>query len=163
MPSSLSFASALIGLLLGRYLWTASAASVSPPAHGNKRYRGVRARVTMPSMESPPARPATPSPAATLVLLRDGAGGTVEALLLQRHGKSKFAAGDHVFAGGKVEAEDIPDDVERHCRDLTAEEAASRLGDGLAGPEALAYWGGGIRGAVEEAGILVAYVADGEL
>jgi len=30
-------------------------------------------------------------------------------LLIQRHGKSKFAAGDYVFAGGKVEADDIPD------------------------------------------------------
>ena len=119
----------------------------------------------MPSMTSspPPARPVTPSPAATLVLLRDGADGAVEALLLQRHGKSKFAAGDHVFAGGKVEAEDIPDDVERHCRALTAEEAASCLGDGLAGREALAYWVGAIREAFEEAGILLAYTAHGEL
>jgi len=95
--------------------------------------------------------------------LRDGADGAVEALLLQRHGKSKFAAGDHVFAGGKVEAEDIPDDVERHCRALTAEEAASRLGDGLAGREALAYWVGAVREAFEEAGILLAYTAQGEL
>jgi len=119
----------------------------------------------MPSMTSSPlpARPVTPSPAATLVLLRDGADGAVEALLLQRHGKSKFAAGDHVFAGGKVEAEDIPDDVERHCRALTAEEAASRLGDGLAGREALAYWVGAIREAFEEAGILLAYTANGAL
>jgi 8-oxo-dGTP pyrophosphatase MutT (NUDIX family) len=118
----------------------------------------------MPSMDSSsPARPVTPSPAATLVLLRDGAGSAVEALLLQRHGKSKFAAGDHVFAGGKVEAEDIPDDVEHHCRDLTAEEAASRLGDGLAGREALAYWVGAIREAFEEAGILLAYAPDGEM
>src|SRR5215510_9649691 len=163
MPSSFSFASAPIGLLLHRYRGSPSAASVSPPARGNKRYRGFRERVTMPSMTSspPPARPVTPSPAATLVLLRDGADGAVEVLLLQRHGKSKFAAGDYVFAGGKVEAEDIPDDVERHCRALTAEEAASRLGDGLAGREALAYWVGAIREAFEEAGILLAYTEDG--
>jgi 8-oxo-dGTP pyrophosphatase MutT (NUDIX family) len=115
-------------------------------------------------MESPPrpTHPVTPSPAATLVLLRDGVARSVEALLLQRHGKSKFAAGDHVFAGGKVEAEDIPDDVERHCRGLTAQEAASRLGDGLEGREALAYWVGAIREAFEEAGILLAYTVDGE-
>src|SRR5262249_25403410 len=45
--------------------WATSAASVSPPAQGNKRYRGPRERVTMPSMESSssPARPVTPSPA----------------------------------------------------------------------------------------------------
>ena len=117
----------------------------------------------MPGMESSPrvSPPATPSPAATLVLLRDGAAGAVEALLLQRHGKSKFAAGDHVFAGGKVEAEDIPNDVERYCRGLTAQEAASRLGGEFAGREALAYWVGAIREAFEEAGILLACTADG--
>ncbi len=57
--------------------------------------------------------------------------GRVEALLLQRHCKSKFAAGDYVFAGGKVEADDIPDDVEAFCRGLTAEDAAARLGGAL--------------------------------
>ncbi len=106
--------------------------------------------------------PVTPSPAATLVLLRDRAPGSVEVLLLQRHAKSKFAAGDHVFAGGKVEAEDIPADVDRHCHGLTAQEAASRLGNGLTGREALAYWVGAIREAFEEVGILLAYSPDGE-
>src|SRR5438876_1254833 len=71
--------------------------------------------------------PVTPSPAATLVLLRDRAPAGVEALLVQRHAKSKFAAGDHVFAGGKVEPEDIAAGVERLCRGLTAEDAAIRL------------------------------------
>ena len=71
--------------------------------------------------------PVTPSPAATLVLLRDRAPAGVEALLIQRHAKSKFAAGDHVFAGGKVEPEDSAADVERLCGGLTAEEAAARL------------------------------------
>src|SRR5207244_3523227 len=66
-------------------------------------------------------KPATPSPAATLVLLRDRAPSAVEVLLLQRHAKSKFAAGDYVFAGGKIEADDMPSDGERFCRGLTAE------------------------------------------
>jgi 8-oxo-dGTP pyrophosphatase MutT (NUDIX family) len=106
--------------------------------------------------------PVRPSPAATLVLLRDRAPGSVEVLLLQRHAKSRFAAGDHVFAGGKVEAEDLPDDVERFCRGLTARDAAARLGDGLAGLDALAYWVGAIREAFEEVGILLAHTPDGE-
>jgi hypothetical protein len=38
--------------------------------------------------------PAIPSPAASLVLLRDRPGGGLETLLIQRHSKSKFAAGD---------------------------------------------------------------------
>jgi 8-oxo-dGTP pyrophosphatase MutT (NUDIX family) len=107
------------------------------------------------------ADPVTPSPAASLVLLRDRAPGSVEVLLLQRHAKSKFAAGDHVFAGGKVEADDVPDDAERFCRGLTARDAAERLGDRLAGRDALAYWLGAIRETFEEAGILLAYTPDG--
>ena len=108
------------------------------------------------------ADPVTPSPAATLVLLRDRAPGSVDVLLLERHGKSKFAAGDHVFAGGKVEAEDLPDDVESYCRGVTAPDAARRLGDALAGRAALAYWIGAIREAFEEVGILLAYTTEGE-
>jgi 8-oxo-dGTP pyrophosphatase MutT (NUDIX family) len=108
------------------------------------------------------ADPVLPSPAATLVLLRDRPPGSVEVLLLQRHTQSKFAAGDHVFAGGKVEPEDLPGDVERFCRGLTARDATARLGMGLACPDALAYWVGAIREAFEEVGILLACTPDGE-
>ncbi|MGH7353730.1 MAG: NUDIX hydrolase [Candidatus Rokuibacteriota bacterium] len=54
--------------------------------------------------------PVVPSPAATLVLLRDRIGGGVEVLLTQRHRASKFAAGDYVFPGGKLEATERPED-----------------------------------------------------
>ena len=108
-------------------------------------------------------QPATPSPAATLVLLRDRPPADVEALLLQRHAKSKFAAGDYVFAGGKVEADDMPPDGEGFCRGLTAGQAADRLGGGLASRDALSYWVGAIREAFEEVGVLLAYEADGRL
>ena len=106
--------------------------------------------------------PATPSPAATLVLLRDRPAGPAETLLLERHGKSKFAAGDYVFAGGKVEADDIPDDVERFCRGLTGPEASARLGTGLTPRQALGYWVGAIREAFEEVGVLLGYDRGGE-
>jgi 8-oxo-dGTP pyrophosphatase MutT (NUDIX family) len=105
--------------------------------------------------------PAVPSPAATLVLLRDRAPDAVEVLLLQRHSRSKFAAGDYVFAGGKVEPDDIPDDVEAFCRGLTAEDAAARLGGALGAREALGYWVGAIREAFEEVGVLLGYGPDG--
>ena len=108
-------------------------------------------------------QPATPSPAATLVLLRDRPSAAVEALLLQRHANSKFAAGDYVFAGGKIEADDMPPDGEGFCRGLTAGEAAARLGGGLAPREALSYWVGAIREAFEEVGVLLAYGPDGRL
>ncbi len=106
-------------------------------------------------------QPVTPSPAATLVLLRDRPPTDVEVLLLQRHSKSKFAAGDYVFAGGKIEADDMPSDGEGFCRGLTPGQAAARLGGGLAPREALAYWVGAIREAFEEVGVLLAYDADG--
>jgi len=49
--------------------------------------------------------PVTPLPAATLVLMRDGAEG-IEVLLATRHDESGFAAGATVFPGGKVDAGD---------------------------------------------------------
>ena len=112
-----------------------------------------------------PARPAPaiPSTAATLVLLRDRASAEVETLLLQRHAKSKFAAGDYVFAGGKIEADDMPSDGESFCRGLTAAQAAARLGGGVAPGDALACWVGAIREAFEEVGVLLAYEPGGGL
>jgi len=109
------------------------------------------------------ATPVTPSPAATLVLLRDRPPSVVETLLLQRHAKSKFAAGDYVFAGGKIEADDMPPDGERFCRGLTPEQASARLGGGLAPRVALSYWVGAIREAFEEVGVLLAYEVYGRL
>ena len=53
--------------------------------------------------------PVTPAPAATLVLIRDRPAGGIECLLMQRHQKSKFAAGAFVFPGGKIETDDNPD------------------------------------------------------
>jgi 8-oxo-dGTP pyrophosphatase MutT (NUDIX family) len=117
----------------------------------------------MPSASEPDmSTPAIASAAATLVLLRDRPTGHAEILLVQRHGRSKFAGGDYVFAGGKVEADDIPDDVERFCRGLTGAEASARLGGDLTPRRALGYWVGAIREAFEEVGILLAYDGDGD-
>jgi 8-oxo-dGTP pyrophosphatase MutT (NUDIX family) len=59
---------------------------------------------------------ATPPPtrdAATIVLLRDGAGG-LEAYLLRRVGSMAFAAGMHVFPGGRVDPADTTAHTEWH-------------------------------------------------
>jgi 8-oxo-dGTP pyrophosphatase MutT (NUDIX family) len=113
-------------------------------------------------LENPPMSPvAIPSRAATLVLLRDQPGRAVETLLVKRHSRSRFAGGDYVFAGGKVEANDMPADAERFCRGLGAEEAARRLGGGLPPRDALGFWVGAIREAFEEVGLLLAYGSDG--
>lgn len=101
--------------------------------------------------------PAAPVAAATLVLLRDRPGGGVEALLIQRHLQSRFAAGDFVFPGGKVEVDDTPDDAGPWCAGLSAGDAAHRLGPDAAPSTALGYWVGAIREAFEEVGVLLAY------
>ncbi len=105
--------------------------------------------------------PVVPSAAATLVLLRDRAQGGVETLLIRRHARSKFAAGDYVFPGGKVELDDMPPDAEAFCAELTGAAAGARLGIGAR--EALGFWVGAIREAFEEVGVLLARTAGGDL
>ena len=105
--------------------------------------------------------PVTPAPAATLVLLRDHPAGGVEILLIQRHRASKFAAGDHVFPGGKIEPDDSPDDAARWCAGLAVEDAARVLALAHAPRAALGYRIGAIREAFEEVGVLLAVDAGG--
>lgn len=93
------------------------------------------------------------------MLLRDRPAGGFDVLLIQRHQKSKFAGGDFVFPGGKVEPDDNPDDATAWCRGLDPATAAARLG--LDVRTALGYWIGGIREAFEEVGLLLAYGPDG--
>ncbi len=107
--------------------------------------------------------PARPSPAATLVLLRDRPAAGVEVLLIQRHPASKFAGGDYVFPGGKLETDDMPENAAAWCVGLGPDEATLRLGGAASPREALAFWAGAIREAFEEAGILLAYGRDGSL
>ncbi len=104
--------------------------------------------------------PATPLPAATLVLLRDRPGGIAEVLLIRRHLKSKFAGGDYVFPGGKVERADCPEDVGVCSSGPGVEEASRRLGR-PGDANAIAYWNGALREAFEEVGVLLAERSDG--
>jgi len=71
--------------------------------------------------------PATPVPAATLLLVRDGARG-LEVLMAARHEDSGFAAGALVFPGGKVDAGDLAV-ARRHPQLATSPDiaAASRV------------------------------------
>jgi len=109
----------------------------------------------------PVKQPVVPAPAATLVLLRDRAAGGFDVLLMQRHHASKFAAGDFVFPGGKLEVDDNPDDAVQWCTGLDLAGAARTLGLEHAPTTALAYWVGAIRETFEEAGLLLAVDADG--
>jgi len=106
-----------------------------------------------------PVKPVTPLPAATLVLLRETNPG-VDVLLTQRHTANKFAGGDFVFPGGKIEVDDNPDDAIAWCTGLDPARAAARIGTSDT-RTAIGYWVGAIRETFEEVGILLAYDAAG--
>ncbi|HEX7050328.1 MAG TPA: NUDIX domain-containing protein [Longimicrobiales bacterium] len=100
-------------------------------------------------IETPPAEPAPPRPAATAVLLREGAAGP-EVLLLRRHRSAGFVPGAFVFPGGRVDPADAEPRLAEHA-------------DGLATgaePEP-AYWMAAVREVFEETGILLARDAAG--
>ena len=88
--------------------------------HKNDMYGDVGA----PAAQA--TRPATP--AATVVLLRDGADGA-EVLMLRKNSKIAFG-GMWVFPGGRIDAEDYPadGDKERAARNAAAREACEEAG-----------------------------------
>jgi 8-oxo-dGTP pyrophosphatase MutT (NUDIX family) len=81
---------------------------------------------------------------------------------MQRHHDSKFAGGDYVFPGGKIEVDDNPDDAAAWCEGLDPDRAAARLS--LPGDRrtALGFWIGAIRETFEEVRVLLAYDATGK-
>src|SRR5260221_1090218 len=86
--------------------------------------------------------PVIPRPAATLLLLRDGAAG-LEVLMTARHEEAGFAAGALVFPGGKVDPADAA--LAAYCRAAPGLDAA-----------ALVLRIAAIRETFEECGILLA-------
>jgi 8-oxo-dGTP pyrophosphatase MutT (NUDIX family) len=93
--------------------------------------------------------PATPVPAATILLLRDGDKG-LEVFMVKRHHEIDFAGGALVFPGGKADRNDC-------------EEEITRLVDGLENfaPDWRTPAITALREAFEEAGILIARDATG--
>src|SRR5690606_9942576 len=71
--------------------------------------------------------PASPRPAATVVLMRDAPSGP-EALLLRRPRRSSFAGGAWVFPGGVVDAEDADPLLAGRSHGPDPETWARRLG-----------------------------------
>ncbi|MBA54183.1 MAG: hypothetical protein CMK89_06995 [Pseudomonadales bacterium] len=97
-------------------------------------------------------------PAATIVLLKDSDQGP-QILMQQRNPEAVFVGGAWVFPGGKLDPHDQDDGWLNFC-DLEPE-SANRLLQLEA--NAHAYWIAAIRELVEEAGILLAQGASGEL
>ena len=109
----------------------------------------------MPRMEetSPPSPPAIerpPRPAATLVVVRDGAQG-IEVLLSRRAERGDHNSGAWVFPGGVVDAGDR--DAHAVCSGIDDEAASARLGLPSGG---LDYFVAAVRECFEESGLLFA-------
>ncbi len=105
------------------------------------------------------SHPATPRPAATVVLLRDSADG-VEVFMLRRDPALTFGGGAYVFPGGSVDAADRSPRTQRLVEGHDDARASARLGLDSGG---LAYWIAAIRECYEEAGVLLARDARGVL
>ncbi len=96
-----------------------------------------------------------PRPAATIVMLRDGADG-LEVFLLKRHGLSDVLGGVHVFPGGKVDLRDAELDMDLHL-DRPQDELRANLGEqDLDARTAAGLYVAAIREAFEESGVLFA-------
>ena len=106
------------------------------------------------TLETVPEVVAVPVPAATVVLMREGATGP-EVLLLRRNRATGFVPGAYVFPGGRVDTADGEDALAECWDGLTRVGAGGRLGLGPdADPPAIAYYGAAVREAVEETGLL---------
>lgn len=101
------------------------------------------------TVDDPPARPATPRPAATVILLRDGAEG-LEVLLMRRHRSSGFVPGAWVFPGGRVDSADSGPALYERIRGLPSDPV----------PDS-AFWSAALRELFEETGVLLARGDDG--
>jgi 8-oxo-dGTP pyrophosphatase MutT (NUDIX family) len=102
-----------------------------------------------------------PRDAATLMLVRDAASGDgVEVFMLRRNPAAVFAAGAHVFPGGAVDEADRHADLEAVCDGRSDDQASVELGVDSGG---LAFWVAAVRESFEEAGLLLATDANGDL
>lgn len=95
----------------------------------------------------PQREPATPRPAATVLLLRDTAAG-IEVLMTRRSASASFAPGAYVFPGGGIDASDA------QAHDIAARRPAQS-------DERLTQAVAAIRESFEELGVLLARHGDG--
>ena len=93
------------------------------------------------------------------MLVRDGHDG-LEVFMLRRNLNSDFVGGAYVFPGGAVDEADRHADLEAVCEGRSDDQASALLDVEQGG---LAYWVAAIRESFEEAGVLLAYDADGKV
>lgn len=115
----------------------------------------------------PPATPAVPRPAATVMVVRPAPGG-YQVFMVRRHQASKFAADVYVFPGGTIRQDDrLPpetagplgfDAAALNTVLTTHQDPFAEKVDG-----GVAIWSAALRELFEEAGVLLAEQADGQL
>src|SRR5438309_7188425 len=93
------------------------------------------------------------------MLVRDGDAG-MEVFTLRRNLESDFVGGAYLFPGGAVDEADRHADLEAISDGRSDDQASQLLGIDRGG---LAYWVAAIRECFEEAGVLLAYQADGDI
>lgn len=98
-------------------------------------------------------------PAATVIIVRD-AEQDFEIFMLKRTSGAAFAGGMYVFPGGRVDSDDHLHKYDPRRVGPSEQQAAQQR---ALGPEWRGYWIAGIRESFEEAGLLLAYTADGQL
>ena len=130
---------------------------------GARRRSGPAARTATAMSAADSERPSAagtgavvvPRPASSVILLRDGELGP-EVFMVERQRSARFVGGAHVFPGGRVDPEDaLAADL---CIGLDDAAASRRLNVERGG---LAHYVAAIRECFEEAGVLLAYDADG--
>jgi 8-oxo-dGTP pyrophosphatase MutT (NUDIX family) len=96
----------------------------------------------------------TPAPAATVVVVRDGAT-RPEVLLVQRHRATAFMGGAFVFPGGRLEASDGAAALLSRVAGLDVDSVEHRLNEPGLGDVARSLFVAAIRETLEEAGVLL--------
>jgi 8-oxo-dGTP pyrophosphatase MutT (NUDIX family) len=107
-----------------------------------------------------PAAPATPRPAASVLLVRPGTAAPLDVFVIRRQKSMRFLGGYYAFPGGKLDPDDSASSIFSRCRGLEPDGAARSLAsdDGI---PALSYWVSAARELLEETGVLVARDEDG--
>jgi 8-oxo-dGTP pyrophosphatase MutT (NUDIX family) len=117
-----------------------------------RRGTGYACTVGLPCYGSEVASANGPTPAATVLVLRDGPAGPEVFMVRRREGTSSFS-GAHVFPGGRVDESDAGAADAGWCDGV--HHATRQLGD-LSPGEAVAYHMAAVRELFEEAGVLLA-------
>ena len=98
-----------------------------------------------------------PRDAATVILLRDRAGGPYEVFLMRRHRNQAFMGGAYVFPGGRLDEADADPELAACIGGLSATDAKRLLQEtDLPEATALGLFVAAIRETFEEAGVLLA-------